>query len=389
MRLCLCSPHFPPDLSGMGDYTYFLANALAAIGCEVQVLTSIGGLDSTLYPSAEGVLVHRVVKAWSVRELPHILRAIRGLECDVFVIQYTPHAYDQRGITLGVNLLPLLLRFMTRARVMLNFHELYIPFTLSLKHCVGALWQRAMAFLIAAPSHVLTAISSEWPRRLRRIGVWKHIQVVPVGSNVPRARVSPEEVQAIRERLGVDRSTLLIGSFGSAGPDRDVELLLAGVEKLQREHSLKLVWLGMSGIQPMGRAGSPKASEAAVDIVWTGPRPHPEISRTMAACDLFVLPFKDGVSTKRGTLAAALLHELPIIATRGERLDDIFVHRHNIYLIPLVGVGALSEGLSELARWPELRTRLSRGARTLHDERFAWNVIAREVVRLADSALAL
>src|SRR5438132_5746059 len=39
MRLCLLSAHFPPDLSGDGDYTYFLANALAGIGCDVQVIT--------------------------------------------------------------------------------------------------------------------------------------------------------------------------------------------------------------------------------------------------------------------------------------------------------------------------------------------------------------
>src|SRR5690348_1741456 len=232
-RLCLLSPHFPPDLSGIGDYTYFLANALGGMGCEVDVLTAVGEIDTVLYPPARGVRVHRLVKTWEVRGLPHVLRALRSLDPGVLVVQYAPHAFHQRGITLAVSLLPAILRIASRIPVIVNFHELYIPFDTSLKHCLGALWQRAMGFLIAAPSHALTAVSTEWQRRLRRVGVWKPIQVIPVGSNIPRVDVSAEDVQRVREKLGMDRTALLIGSFGSVGPHGEVGLVLKAVEKLK------------------------------------------------------------------------------------------------------------------------------------------------------------
>jgi glycosyltransferase involved in cell wall biosynthesis len=381
------SAHFPPDLSGDGDYTYFLANALAGIGCDVQVITAVGEMDAVLYPLARDVRIHRVVKTWGVRGLPDLVRAVRSLDTDVLVVQYAPHAFHPRGVTLAISLLPALVRLVTRLRVMVNFHELYIPFGRSLRRCLGSLWQRAMGLLIAAPSHVLTAVSSEWPRRLRRVGVWKRIDVIPVGSNIPRAQVRAEELKAVRAMLGVDPNTLLIGAFGSAGPDRDIGLLFAALSKLREVESLKLVWLGKSGFHadvPTGRDYAARFIEDDKDIIWTGPLPHPEVSRMMSACDLFVLPLTDGISTKRGTLAAALQHGLPILTTRGKRLDDLFVQRENIYLVPQGDFRAFAEGLTELARGSDLRDRLALGARRLYEDHFSWEVIAARVAALCD-----
>jgi len=103
----------------------------------------------------------------------------------------------------------------------------------------------------------------------------------------------------------------------------------------------------------------------------------------MAACDLFVLPYIDGISSKRTTLAAALLHGLPVLATRGKRLDGMFVHGENIYLVPLGDDEAFAHGRLGLGRRPELRPRLAHGARALHDARFAWEVVAEQVARYA------
>jgi glycosyltransferase involved in cell wall biosynthesis len=99
-----------------------------------------------------------------------------------------------------------------------------------------------------------------------------------------------------------------------------------------------------------------------------------------------VLALSDGISTKRGSLAAGLLHGLPIIATRGERVDSTFVHGENVYLVPVGDEHALSCALRELAASPELRARLARGARLLHERVFHWDVIARQVASVASVA---
>jgi len=228
-----------------------------------------------------------------------------------------------------------------------------------------------MAFLVAAPSHTLTAASSEWPRRLRRIAVWREIKVIPVGSNIPREELSTAARRAVRERFGVDDGTLLVGGFGSAGPDRTADLAIEAAAEVGRAYPLKVVWLGATRTTPLSSGIYGPA------VVWTGPLPHPEISKLMGACDVFVLPFRDGISTRRGSLAAALLHRLPVLTTRGRRVDRMFVHRENVYLVPAGDGRALADALRELASCPELRARLAHGAQALHLEHFSWEVIAR------------
>jgi len=369
--LCVCSPHYPPAASGVGDYTYFLARALAEMGRRVEVLTSVGEPASNLDVPHVGVEVHRVVESWGLEGIAQFVAVVRALRSNTILLQYAPHAYERRGITLGVNLLPAAVRAATGKRVILNFHELFIPFDHVPIHALGALWQRAMAFLIGVSSNSLTAVSSEWPGRLRRVGIRRRVRVIPVGSNIPRADLVPDERERIRLKLGTGRDDLLVGCFGATGPSGDVALLKEALRKAREQCALKVVWLGSTGLNTRGLDED--------GITWTGPLPHPEISRMMSSCDIFVLPFGDGVSTKRTTLAAALLHELPVLSTSRKRMDGIFVHGQNIYLAPPGDSDALAKGLVELAGSVELRAHLANGAHALYREHFAWGVIARQV----------
>src|SRR5215831_20325489 len=104
MKICILSASFPPQRNGVGDYTCFLARALAERGNEVAVLTSVGDLDNVLYPLPSGVAVHRLFKSWGVWELSGILKHLREQSPDVLLIQYVPHAFDRRGITFAINL---------------------------------------------------------------------------------------------------------------------------------------------------------------------------------------------------------------------------------------------------------------------------------------------
>src|SRR5262245_3156928 len=115
MRICLVAAHYPPDIDGMGDYTHFLACAIAQMGHDAHVVTSTGKRDEQLYPVPDGLLVHRVIRGWTLAQLPRIVIAIRKLQPDAVVLQYTPQAYDRRGITLAINLVPFFLRITTGA----------------------------------------------------------------------------------------------------------------------------------------------------------------------------------------------------------------------------------------------------------------------------------
>ncbi len=387
MHLCLLSARFPPQHCGVGDYTYFLAVALARLGHEVDVLTGAGELDESLYPLPLSVRVHRAVDSWAAKRLPDIATYLRKLGPQVLLIQYAPHALDHRGITLAVNILPAL---GIGTHVVTNFHELYMPFDRSLKRNLVALWQRAAAVLLAAGSGAVSVTAREWERRLKRIGFRKCIQVIPVGSNIPLATLSEDERARLRRRLMNNADGLLVAAFG-ARHDRDVPAALYAFAQLKKETPAKLVWIGGGSTGDRERGSIKELMSlnglGKGDVEWTGQLPHPDVSRMLRACDLMMLPFVDGISTRRGSAVTALQHELPLLTTQSAGQEPWFVHGENVYLVPTGNVRALADGLVDLGRRPDLRARLSEGARRVYNTRFAWDVIAEQTTALAQAGL--
>jgi glycosyltransferase involved in cell wall biosynthesis len=369
----------------VGDYTYFLANSLAGAGYEVEILTGVGNLDDSLYPLHANVRVHRVIENWGVGGLNGMVSFLRTMAPQALIVQYSPHSFDRRGITLAINLLPILLRASSGIRVVANFHELYIPFGRSIKRGIGAAWQRTAAILLASSSHALSATAGEWQRRLSRMGIRKQIRVIPVGSNVPRVGMGDEERCGLRRQFLGREDGLLVVGFG-ARHDRDIPATLAAIRLLKTHISVKLIWIGGGDADDRHSARIDRALKmnelTEDDVQWTGVLPHPEISRLLSASDLMILPFIDGVSSRRTTAVTALQHGLPLLTTRGHSPEPWFVHGQNVYLTPAGDIQGLADALVELAQKPESWGGLAYGARELYDERFAWGVIAEQVASL-------
>ena len=382
MRICLLSARFPPQRCGVGDYTCFLAGALACVGHDVHVLTRAGELDEAHYPLPPNARVHRVIHNWGTGGLPEVLRYLRELAPDLLVIQYAPHAFDRRGITFAINLLPALVRGSISTSVVTNFHELYVPFNRSVKRNLAALWQRAAAVLLACGSRALSVTASEWQRRLRTMGIRKRIHVIPVGSNIPLATIDEAHRTRLRRQLLGESEGLLVAGFG-ARHDRDIPAALYALQQLKRERPAKLVWIGGGSVGERERMSIEEAMRLngleEDDVNWTGQLPHFEVSRLLGVCDLMMLPFVDGVSTRRTSAVTALQHGLPLLTTRGTRQEPWFVHGESVYSVPAGDAQALADGLLELARRPAFRARLGERGRALHGACFAWDVIAHQV----------
>jgi glycosyltransferase involved in cell wall biosynthesis len=277
-------------------------------------------------------------------------------------------------------------------RVVTNFHELYIPFDMSLQSNLGALWQRAATALLAWGSNTLSVTAGEWKRRFERMGIEKGVEMIPVGSNIPVTTISEEERARLRKSLLGTSDGLLVGGFGGQ-QHRDMPALLYGLRELKRQGPVKLVWIGGGRPDDRYRVSLERAMHASDldenDVEWTGVLPHPQVSRTLSACDVMTLPFVDGCSTRRTSAVTALQHGLPLLTTSSTRPEPWFVHGQNVHLVPIGDGQALADGLVELARKPELRARLAKGARALYEAHFAWDVIARQVSSLVQGGSSL
>jgi glycosyltransferase involved in cell wall biosynthesis len=116
-------------------------------------------------------------------------------------------------------------------------------------------------------------------------------------------------------------------------------------------------------------------------IHWTDFVPRFEVSANLMASDLCVLPYRDGISFRRGSLLACLAHACPIVSTRStERLPELR-EGQNVLLAPPGDPATLARRVEDVVGDADLRQRLSEGAGELA-QHFTWPAIARQTVAL-------
>ena len=104
-----------------------------------------------------------------------------------------------------------------------------------------------------------------------------------------------------------------------------------------------------------------------------------EVSASLTACDVCVLPYRSGVSLRHGSLHACLAHGRPIVTTRPPITTPELRDGENALLVPPRDVPAMADAVRRLAGDQELRQRLQSGASALAVE-FGWDRIAERTV---------
>jgi glycosyltransferase involved in cell wall biosynthesis len=186
-----------------------------------------------------------------------------------------------------------------------------------------------------------------------------------------------------RADLGVGPADFLVIYLGYIYEAKGIETLLKAFEIVSRRRDrVRLVMVGGT----LARADPDRPSYhqdllkladrlgIAERITWTGEYrwDSQDGSRYLRAADAFVLPMDVGVQLNNSSVAAAAAHGLPIVATRGSRLEAAFVDRENILLCPPKDPELMSAAIEALVDDPALKERLSAGSRRLAEEWFSW-----------------
>jgi glycosyltransferase involved in cell wall biosynthesis len=114
-------------------------------------------------------------------------------------------------------------------------------------------------------------------------------------------------------------------------------------------------------------------------VHWTEFLPDEQVSVGLQAADLLAMPYRDGVSLRRGTLMAALAHGRPLIATQPVAPVPELVHGRNIWLTPIDDAAGLTAAIQTLQADPALRQQLGAAAADL-GRQFAWDKIAAQTL---------
>jgi glycosyltransferase involved in cell wall biosynthesis len=150
-----------------------------------------------------------------------------------------------------------------------------------------------------------------------------------------------------------DRLALFVGRLAA---QKDVPLLLDAVAGLCSRHGgLRLVCLGDG--PERGRLLA-RAIAAGLDLAWLGARPHGEVARVMAACDLLVLPSRyEGFARVLMEAAAA---GLPIVTTDVSGADDAVRDGETGRIVPVGDGAALGRAMGELLEDPARAAEMGR-----------------------------
>ena len=327
------------------DYTHLLASGLRAEGASASV---------ALLPSA------------TVPPPPDGTKAL--------VINYNPFSWGRWGW--APQLPGSLARLRSRSErplVAVMVHEPAVPWA-GLRQTLMGAWQRAQLGALLRLADVAFVSIEPWVPLIRRwAGSGTPVHHLPVGSNLPDMRSSRRRQ---RTRLGVEDDTVVLAFFGGCHPSRPIDHLTQAIAATSRRVR-RLVVLNLGAEAPDLRR-----LNGTVETVSPGPLGPSELARLLSAADVFGAPFVDGVSSRRGTVVAAMQHALPTVTTAGPLTDPFLSNSDAFVLVPPGDAGAFGEATADLASDLQARTALSLRARRLFEERFEWRVIARRLLDL-------
>jgi glycosyltransferase involved in cell wall biosynthesis len=313
---------YPPRLGGVSDYTRLLAQALAACGDEVHVFTSAETSAQASVEKDQLVVVHRLPGNFGMCTLMRLNKEIRRLNPSFLLLQYVPHDFGWRAMNL-----PFSLWVWRRKseRLWVMFHEVAFPIERrqSLRHNFLGLITNLMAALIGRAAARIFVSTTAWEKWLRRLLPRNREFVhLPVFSSLPTF-VEAQQVKQARACLVSERYRVVIGHFGTYG---------GTIAQMLRETLPSLLAVSED------RRAALFGRESAAFVEDLGAR-HPKLrarlrayenlpsevlAAHLAACDVLLQPYPDGITTRRTSAMAGLALGVPIVTNRGKSTELIW-----------------------------------------------------------------
>ena len=359
---------YPPQPGGVGDYTRLVASGLAAAGDVVHIwCPSHDGAS----PRDSGVIVHRELGSMTPRDLFRAGRMLNEFPGPRrILVQWVPHAFGFRSANVPVSLWIALRALLHRDHVEIMLHEAYLSLRQNrLKHLALAIAHRIMLTALLGVTRRVWMAIPKWEEYCRLYTLGRSIPFtwLPVVSNIPVID-EPGRTESIRSRYA-SSSELLIGHFGTCGGAIG-EALREIIPSLLKEERRSILLIGNDSLdaRDLLLRDHPQLHNR---IHATGRLTDADVSLHLAACDLMVQPYPDGVSSRRGGLMAALAHGKAIVGTSGHLTEPVW---HDGAPVMLVPAGKHAEFITEAERLlaDEGRRRsLAAASKTMYDRRFA------------------
>jgi glycosyltransferase involved in cell wall biosynthesis len=348
----------------VGDYTQQIATELARAGETVHVWGPSG-----IGPApGSAILVHPDLG----RFRPADLRRANGL-LDAYpsprrlVVQWVPHGYGRRAMNVPFCLW-VWRRSVAGDSIELVVHEPFVTFSGGIRQWAVAAVQRAMTLIVMSAARRVWVTTRAWTPLLEPYlsGRGFAIQWLPVPSNLPPA--DAVAVDVVRRRYACGESGL-VGHFGTHGP-LVTSLLDEAIVLAAGAHPTARFLLIGSGSDSFRSALVARNRSLADRVSATGPLSSAELAAHVAACDVLLQPYPDGVTSRRTTVMAGLFARVPVVTTQGLLTERFWQDEMPVKLASVGDVQAIAQHVLQLLADPVERRRQADAGREVYDRWF-------------------
>jgi glycosyltransferase involved in cell wall biosynthesis len=347
-----------------------IARGLVAAGDDVHVWSP----EPAEEEGGSGVDLHALQRGFDESGRRALETSLREHPDSVVLLQYVPGAIG------GVN--PSFLRWVTRlpGRLWVMFHEVIYPFERGqpLRLSAYAAVTHVMAFHLLRHAERVLCSTPAWERFLLPLGARTPPVWLPVTSNLSSAAPSDTARAAWRSKSGIPANAPVVAHFGTYGA-RVTRMLGPALGTLLRASpTVHLLLLGRSSRE----FATTLDPSFARQVHATGELPAEDVAAALASAEVVLLPFPDGVTSRRTTMMAALSLGKAVVTNSGEGTEAVW-SRERCVVIAGRQPEALAREVLELLGDPTRREELGRNARRVYTERFSTPAIVDRLRALA------
>lgn len=159
-------------------------------------------------------------------------------------------------------------------------------------------------------------------KRIRQNGTKVPMAVLPTGLKDEFYMERPEEAKAIREEHLPDGRGVLFCTSGRLEKEKNLEFLLAGIQKLKGKLDMPFKVL-LIGDGSRREALKRETEELGIldRVCFVGNVPNEELNRYLQACDVYLFASKS--ETQGIVLAEAMASGCPVVAVQASGVEDI------------------------------------------------------------------